>query len=117
MKMFLSRLGFNSKMVITGDVTQVDLPASRPSGLIEIQHVLHGIEGIQFVYFDHRDVVRHDLVSAIVRAYDRAKPAQPAPPSPAHRPPTSRAHLPPPIPTTPRRSPPTPPPPLPSPPP
>ena len=81
MKMFLTRLGFNSKMVITGDVTQVDLPASRPSGLIEIQHVLHGIEGIRFVYFDHRDVVRHDLVSAIVRAYDRAKPAQPAPPS------------------------------------
>jgi phosphate starvation-inducible PhoH-like protein len=86
MKMFLTRLGFNSKMVITGDVTQVDLPASRPSGLIEIQHVLHGIEGIRFVYFDHRDVVRHDLVSAIVRAYDRAKPAQPAPPSSAHRP-------------------------------
>jgi phosphate starvation-inducible protein PhoH and related proteins len=68
-------------------VTQVDLPASRPSGLIEIQHVLHGIEGIRFVYFDHRDVVRHDLVSAIVRAYDRAKPGQPVPPhrSPPHR--------------------------------
>ena len=74
MKMFLTRLGFNSKMVITGDVTQVDLPASRPSGLIEIQHVLRDIDGIRFVYFDHRDVVRHDLVSAIVRAYDRAKP-------------------------------------------
>src|SRR5262249_4274555 len=74
MKMFLTRLGFNSKMVITGDVTHVALPASRPSGLIEIQHVLDGIEGIRFVYFDHRDVVRHDLVSAIVRAYDRAKP-------------------------------------------
>jgi phosphate starvation-inducible PhoH-like protein len=75
MKMFLTRLGFNSKMVITGDVTQVDLPASRPSGLIEVQHVLDGIEGIRFVYFDHRDVVRQDLVSAIVRAYDRAKPS------------------------------------------
>jgi len=75
MKMFLTRLGFNSKMVITGDVTQVDLPASRPSGLIEVQHVLDGVEGIRFVYFDHRDVVRHDLVSAIVRAYDRAKPS------------------------------------------
>ena len=75
MKMFLTRLGFNSKMVITGDVTQVDLPASRPSGLIEVQHVLDGIEGIRFVYFDHRDVVRHDLVSTIVRAYDRAKPS------------------------------------------
>jgi phosphate starvation-inducible PhoH-like protein len=72
MKMFLTRLGFNSKMVITGDVTQVDLPPSRPSGLIEIQTVLRGIDGIRFVYFNDRDVVRHDLVSAIVRAYDRA---------------------------------------------
>jgi phosphate starvation-inducible PhoH-like protein len=74
MKMFLTRLGTNSRAVITGDVTQVDLPASRPSGLVEIQRVLDGIDGIRFVYFDHRDVVRHDLVSAIVRAYDRAKP-------------------------------------------
>ena len=72
MKMFLTRLGFNSKMVITGDVTQVDLPASRPSGLIEVQTVLRGVDGIVFVYFDDRDVVRHDLVSSIVRAYDRA---------------------------------------------
>ena len=79
MKMFLTRLGFNSKMVITGDITQVDLPPSRPSGLIEIQHVLKDIDGIRFIYFDHRDVVRHDLVSAIVRAYDRVKPARPAP--------------------------------------
>jgi len=55
--MFLTRLGFNSKMVITGDITQVDLPASRPSGLIEIQTVLRGIDGIEFIYFDHRDVV------------------------------------------------------------
>ena len=75
MKMFLTRLGFNSKMVITGDVTQVDLPASRPSGLIEIQTVLRGIDGIRFVYFDDRDVVRHDLVSVIVRAYD-ARPGR-----------------------------------------
>jgi phosphate starvation-inducible protein PhoH and related proteins len=75
MKMFLTRLGFNSKMVITGDITQVDLPANRPSGLIEIQGVLRGIDGIRFVYFDHRDVVRHELVSAIVRAYERAQPA------------------------------------------
>ena len=73
MKMFLTRLGFNSKMVITGDITQVDLPASRPSGLIEMQTVLQGIDGIRFVYFDDRDVVRHDLVSAIVRAYDRVQ--------------------------------------------
>jgi phosphate starvation-inducible PhoH-like protein len=70
MKMFLTRLGFNSKMVITGDITQVDLPASRGSGLIEVQPVLRGVEGIDFVYFDEGDVVRHRLVSAIVRAYD-----------------------------------------------
>ncbi len=74
MKMFLTRLGFNSKMVINGDVTQIDLPASRPSGLVEAQTVLRGIDGIGFVYFNDRDVVRHDLVSAIVRAYDRAAP-------------------------------------------
>jgi len=73
MKMFLTRLGFNSKMVVTGDITQVDLPASRTSGLIEIQSVLHGIDGIRFIYFDDRDVVRHDLVSSIVRAYDRVR--------------------------------------------
>jgi phosphate starvation-inducible PhoH-like protein len=70
MKMFLTRLGFSSKMVITGDVTQVDLPASRGSGLIEVQSVLRGVPGISFVYFDDSDVVRHHLVSAIVRAYD-----------------------------------------------
>ena len=74
MKMFLTRLGFNAKMVITGDITQVDLPSSRVSGLVEAQTVLRGVEGIQFVYFSDRDVVRHDLVSAIVRAYDRAHP-------------------------------------------
>jgi len=73
MKMFLTRLGFNSKMVVTGDITQVDLPASRASGLIEIQTVLQGIDGIRFIYFDDRDVVRHDLVSSIVRAYDRVR--------------------------------------------
>ena len=67
--MFLTRLGFNSKMVITGDVTQVDLPASRHSGLIEIQSILKGVPGITFVYFDEQDVVRHRLVSAIIRAY------------------------------------------------
>jgi phosphate starvation-inducible PhoH-like protein len=65
--------------VITGDITQVDLPASRPSGLIEIQTVLKGIDGIAFVYFTDRDVVRHDLVSAIVRAYDRAEAQRPRP--------------------------------------
>jgi phosphate starvation-inducible protein PhoH and related proteins len=70
MKMFLTRLGFNSKMVITGDVTQVDLPASRGSGLIEVQSVLRGVQGIRFIHFDDGDIVRHQLVSAIVRAYD-----------------------------------------------
>jgi phosphate starvation-inducible PhoH-like protein len=70
MKMFLTRLGFNAKMVITGDITQVDLPASRGSGLIEVQAVLKGVPGIGFVYFDEHDVVRHRLVSAIIRAYD-----------------------------------------------
>jgi len=69
MKMFLTRLGFNSKMVITGDITQVDLPASRHSGLIEVRKILHGVPGIDFVYFDEGDVVRHQLVSAIIRAY------------------------------------------------
>jgi phosphate starvation-inducible PhoH-like protein len=70
MKMFLTRLGFNSKMVITGDITQIDLPSSRASGLIEARTILEGVPGISFVYFDDRDVVRHQLVSAIVRAYD-----------------------------------------------
>ena len=70
MKMFLTRLGFNSRMVITGDITQVDLPSTRASGLIEIQAVLKHIAGIRFVYFTEKDVVRHELVSEIVRAYD-----------------------------------------------
>ena len=70
MKMFLTRLGFGSKIVVTGDVTQVDLPSSRASGLIEIQSVLKSIAGIRFVYFTEKDVVRHELVSEIVRAYD-----------------------------------------------
>ena len=87
MKMFLTRLGFNSKMVITGDVTQVDLPASRPSGLIEVQTVLRGVDGIVFVYFDDRDVVRHDLVSSIVRAYDRAHGGRGASRGPSAEPP------------------------------
>jgi phosphate starvation-inducible PhoH-like protein len=70
MKMFLTRLGFNSRMVITGDITQVDLPTSRASGLIEIQSVLKPVEGIVFVYFTEKDVVRHELVSEIIKAYD-----------------------------------------------
>ena len=70
MKMFLTRLGFGAKAVITGDITQIDLPAGRTSGLIEAMKVVDGIEGISFVYFDERDVVRHKLVQQIVRAYE-----------------------------------------------
>ncbi len=71
MKMYLTRLGFSSKTVITGDTTQVDLPAGKTSGLIEIEKILEGVEGIEFVYFSERDVVRHKLVQEIVRAYER----------------------------------------------
>ena len=71
MKMFLTRLGFNSKTVITGDITQIDLPGGRSSGLIEAQKIIEGIEGIQFVYFTNKDVVRHKLVQQIIKAYER----------------------------------------------
>jgi phosphate starvation-inducible PhoH-like protein len=71
MKMFLTRLGFNSKAVITGDITQIDLPTDRTSGLVEIQEILANIDGISFVYFSDKDVVRHRLVQEIVKAYDR----------------------------------------------
>jgi len=71
MKMYLTRLGFNSKTVITGDVTQIDLPAGKTSGLIEAEKILTDIEGIKFVYFSERDVVRHRLVQEIVKAYER----------------------------------------------
>jgi phosphate starvation-inducible PhoH-like protein len=71
MKMFLTRLGFDSKAVITGDVTQVDLPRDKTSGLIQVQGLLAGIPGIQFILFDGRDVVRHELVQAIIRAYEQ----------------------------------------------
>jgi phosphate starvation-inducible PhoH-like protein len=71
MKMFLTRLGFGSKAVITGDITQIDLPENKVSGLIEVQGVLKGIEGIEFVYFSEKDVVRHPLVQDIIKAYER----------------------------------------------
>lgn len=71
MKMFLTRLGFHSKVVVTGDITQIDLPSERVSGLIEVKEILRDIEGIAFVYFDEKDVVRHRLVQDIVKAYDR----------------------------------------------
>ena len=70
MKMFLTRLGYGSKAVITGDVTQVDLPSGRASGLLEVQRVLRGVEGIEFCFFTEIDVVRHPLVQEVVRAYD-----------------------------------------------
>jgi phosphate starvation-inducible protein PhoH and related proteins len=70
MKMFLTRIGFGSKAVITGDVTQIDLPSGRKSGLVEAQRVVNRIDGIVFVNFDERDVVRHQLVQMIVKAYD-----------------------------------------------
>ena len=72
MKMFLTRLGFNSKAVITGDVTQIDLPSDKRSGLITAMHVLNNISEIKFIQFSDKDVVRHPLVSKIVRAYDAA---------------------------------------------
>lgn len=70
MKMFLTRLGFNSKAVITGDITQIDLPSERRSGLVEALDVVGKIEGIAIVHFDDRDVVRHSLVQQIIKAYD-----------------------------------------------
>lgn len=71
MKMFLTRLGPNSKAIITGDITQIDLPLKTVSGLVQIQEILQDIEGIQFVYFDRNDVVRHKLVKDIIDAYDK----------------------------------------------
>jgi phosphate starvation-inducible PhoH-like protein len=93
MKMFLTRLGFNSKAVITGDVTQIDLPAGKRSGMVEAIDVVSGIPGTAFVYFNERDVVRHSLVQRIIKAYEeygaargggpsapRNAPAAPPPP-------------------------------------
>jgi phosphate starvation-inducible PhoH-like protein len=70
MKMFLTRLGYGSKAVITGDVTQIDLPTGKVSGLVEAMKVVSAIEGISFIYFDDRDVVRHKLIQQIVKAYE-----------------------------------------------
>ena len=69
MQMFLTRLGFGSKVVVTGDVTQVDLPRDQASGLIQVRDILSAIDGIGFVEFSHQDVVRHKLVQRIVEAY------------------------------------------------
>jgi len=75
MKMFLTRLGYGSKAVITGDVTQIDLPSGKPSGLKHAAQILRGVDGIRFCQFDERDVVRHRLVRDIITAYDRAESA------------------------------------------
>jgi phosphate starvation-inducible PhoH-like protein len=69
MKMFLTRMGFNSRAVVTGDITQIDLAHSSESGLVDIQHVLQDVEGIRFVFLAERDVVRHKLVHRIIQAY------------------------------------------------
>jgi len=71
MKMFLTRLGVNSKAIITGDITQIDLPKSSDSGLIQVVHILKGIDGIGLVKLNESDVVRHKLVQDIIRAYDK----------------------------------------------
>ena len=88
MKMFLTRLGFNSKTIVTGDITQVDLPSDRVSGLIEVKNILQEIPGIKFIYFDEKDVVRHRLVQEIIKAYDRhvgSDRPRPSPVTPGRR--------------------------------
>jgi len=76
MKMVLTRIGFGSKLVVTGDITQIDLPAGKISGLVEAISVLGGVDGISFVYFDEKDVVRHKLVQAVIKAYEAYGAAQ-----------------------------------------
>src|SRR2546421_4246885 len=76
MKMFVTRMGFNSKCVVTGDITQIDLPTSRRSGLVEAADILRNVNGISFVYFDQSDVVRHHLVQRIINAYEENKSRQ-----------------------------------------
>ncbi|HWG88633.1 MAG TPA: PhoH family protein, partial [Candidatus Acidoferrales bacterium] len=76
MKMFVTRLGFNSKAVITGDITQIDLPNARKSGLVEAAEILKSVEGVSFNYFTEEDVVRHHLVQRIIRAYDEKSRSQ-----------------------------------------
>jgi phosphate starvation-inducible PhoH-like protein len=73
MKMFLTRLGLHSKAVITGDITQIDLPADKVSGLVQVQEILRGLKGVDFQYFTEEDVVRHRLVQDIIGAYDKAE--------------------------------------------
>ena len=75
--MCLTRLGFDSKAVVTGDTTQIDLPTDKPSGLIEAARILEGVEGVGFQRFTDADVVRHPLVQSIIRAYERAQSPPP----------------------------------------
>jgi phosphate starvation-inducible protein PhoH and related proteins len=70
MKMFLTRMGNNAKFIITGDATQIDLPSRQPSGLLQVIKYLKNIEGIDFIELDERDVIRHKLVSAIIKSYE-----------------------------------------------
>lgn len=79
MKMFLTRLGYNSQAVITGDITQVDLPKDQTSGLVDAMHILKDIRGIHFTHFDRNDVVRHPLIQKIVEAYEQNAPGRPRP--------------------------------------
>jgi phosphate starvation-inducible PhoH-like protein len=85
MKMFLTRLGFDSKAVITGDVTQIDLPSEQPSGLVDVVRVLSDVEGIDIIWFTEADVVRHPLVQAIIRAYESRGRTTQRPESPEPR--------------------------------
>ena len=71
MKMFLTRIGMGSKAVVTGDITQIDLPGDRKSGLKEVMKILKDVEGIEFVYLTEKDVVRHELVQRIIKAYEK----------------------------------------------
>jgi phosphate starvation-inducible PhoH-like protein len=75
--MFLTRLGFGSKAVVTGDITQIDLPVGQTSGVVQALRVLRGVEGVSIIHFTDRDVVRHPLVQRIVKAYERFGPARP----------------------------------------
>jgi phosphate starvation-inducible PhoH-like protein len=79
MKMFLTRMGFDSRAVVTGDVTQIDLPAERQSGLVEARDVLRDVKGVETVTFSSKDVVRHELVQRIIRAYDGFRPGRQRP--------------------------------------
>ena len=73
-KMFLARMGRNAKFVITGDITQIDLPRHQQSGLVQAMHILDGISGISIIHLDNSDVIRHKLVTKIIRAYDGEPP-------------------------------------------